>query len=261
MEKVVFQGKAFRHIMNQKTVLQKSVPQETISQENVVQETVGQETVFQEIAFQETVFHVHTFRCKHAENVPDEAYVKRALELQAGDIWFTDHAPFPGNPFGLRMAYEELPEYLNTLTALREKYAGQIRIHIGLEIEYFEQFADYYRELYEEPRIELLLLGQHMAAVAPDQYSFSLPKEELDEKEAEYLVRALIQGMNTGYFQVCAHPDRSFRRKKEWTAELEELSKKLIHVAQSNHVTLEHNLSSMRNLHQYWEEFWALVPE
>ena len=27
-----------------------------------------------------TVFHVHTFRCKHAEEVSDEAYVKRALE-------------------------------------------------------------------------------------------------------------------------------------------------------------------------------------
>lgn len=215
---------------------------------------------FQGTAFQETVFHVHTFRCKHAENVPDETYVKRALELRAGDIWFTDHAPFPGDPFGLRMAYEEFPEYLDTLSALREKYAGQIRVHIGLEIEYFEQFADYYRELYENPAIELLLLGQHMAAVGLERYSFSLPKEELDEKEAQYLVKALVQGMNTGYFQVCAHPDRSFRRRKEWSPELEELSKELIHAAQVNHVTLEHNLSSMRTPHHYWEEFWALVP-
>mgnify|MGYP002626533064 CR=1 FL=1 len=214
-----------------------------------------------ETVFQETVFHVHTFRCKHAENVPDEAYVKRALELHAGDIWFTDHAPFPGNPFGLRMAYEELPEYLDTLTALREKYAGQITVHIGLEIEYFEQFACYYRELHENPAIELLLLGQHMASVAPDQYSFSLSKEELDAKEAEYLVKALVQGMNTGYFQVCAPPDRSFRRKKEWTSDLEALSRELIHAAEANHVVLEHNLSSMRNPHHYWEEFWAMVPE
>ena len=27
------------------------------------------------------MFHVHTYRCGHAENVPDEAYVKRAIEL------------------------------------------------------------------------------------------------------------------------------------------------------------------------------------
>ena len=209
----------------------------------------------------DTVFHVHTFRCGHAEKVPDECYVIRALEMNAGDIWFTDHAPFPGNPFGNRMAIEQLPEYLETLTTLKEKYAERIRVHIGLEIEFFEGYAEYYRKLYEEPRLELLLLGQHMAEVALNQYSFSLPKAELEEREAECLVKALVGGMNTGYFKVCAHPDRCFRRKKEWTAELEALSKELIRAAEANHVVLERNLSSMRHKHHYWEEFWSLVPE
>ena len=49
------------------------------------------------------LFHVHTFRCKHAEMVPDEEYIKKSIDLGATDIWFTDHAPFPGNPFGGRM--------------------------------------------------------------------------------------------------------------------------------------------------------------
>lgn len=93
----------------------------------------------------DTVFHVHTFRCGHAEKVPDECYVIRALEMNAGDIWFTDHAPFPGNPFGNRMKIEQLPEYLETLTTLKEKYAERIRVHIGLEIEFFEGYAEYYR--------------------------------------------------------------------------------------------------------------------
>ncbi|MBQ2577396.1 MAG: PHP domain-containing protein [Lachnospiraceae bacterium] len=42
------------------------------------------------------IFHVHTFRCGHAAEVEDEAYVKKAIELGADKITFTDHAPFPG---------------------------------------------------------------------------------------------------------------------------------------------------------------------
>ena len=71
---------------------------------------------------EKNIFHVHTFRCGHAENVPDKAYVEVALELGASDIWFTDHAPFPNDPFGARMKFSELNEYLRTLTELKEQY-------------------------------------------------------------------------------------------------------------------------------------------
>jgi len=37
------------------------------------------------------IFHVHTFRCGHAENVPDKAYVEIALELGASDICVHKH--------------------------------------------------------------------------------------------------------------------------------------------------------------------------
>ncbi len=52
-----------------------------------------------------SLFHVHTFQCGHAEHVPDEAYILRAIDMGADSIWFADHAPFPGNPFGNRMKY------------------------------------------------------------------------------------------------------------------------------------------------------------
>lgn len=41
------------------------------------------------------VFHVHTKRCGHASDEPDELYIKRAVEMGAESITFTDHAPFP----------------------------------------------------------------------------------------------------------------------------------------------------------------------
>lgn len=78
------------------------------------------------------LFHVHTYHCKHAGDERDELYVKWAIELGACRITFTDHALFPGNPFGNRMGIEELPEYIDTLSDLKEHYKSDIDIRIGL---------------------------------------------------------------------------------------------------------------------------------
>ncbi len=65
------------------------------------------------------IFHVHSWRCGHAENANDEDYVKKAISLGASSIYFTDHAPFPGNPFRNRMNYNQLEEYISTLKVLK----------------------------------------------------------------------------------------------------------------------------------------------
>ena len=56
------------------------------------------------------LFHVHTYRCGHAENITDEKYIIQSISKNYKDIWFSDHAPFPGDPFGGRMKYNELNE-------------------------------------------------------------------------------------------------------------------------------------------------------
>lgn len=41
-------------------------------------------------------YHTHTFRCGHAENVPDEAYLQRAIEQGFTVLGFSDHTPWQG---------------------------------------------------------------------------------------------------------------------------------------------------------------------
>jgi len=207
-------------------------------------------------------FHVHTFRCGHAENVPDEEYIKKAIELGAGVIWFSDHAPFPGDPFGNRMKYEQLDEYLSTLATLKTQYEGQVRIMVGLEIEYFPSFdkAGYYKELRYDNRLDFLLLGQHMAEdVENGNYSFSWDKERLRAYEYQTLGDAIIQGMETGYFDFVAHPDRIYLRKKAWDGDMEKMAVSIIQTAVKYHIPLEKNLSSMCHKNHYWLEFWKLA--
>ena len=69
-------------------------------------------------------YHTHTFRCGHAENVPDEAYLQRAIEQGFTVLGFSDHTPWPGlSPAvcrGVRMLPEELPGYFASIHALQE---------------------------------------------------------------------------------------------------------------------------------------------
>ncbi len=207
-------------------------------------------------------FHIHTYRCGHAENIPDEEYILKAIEMRADAIWFSDHAPFPRNPFGGRMNYDMLDEYLETVRSLKQKYINQIRVQVGLEIEYFPSFdkAGYYQKLRQDGRLDFLLLGQHMAEDEESGgYTFEWDKEHLHDYEDQALGKAIIQGIETGYFDIVAHPDRIFRRKKTWDAGMEKLSGRIIDSAARHHIPLEQNVSSMKRKKQYWPEFWKLA--
>ena len=49
----------------------------------------------------------------------DYEYIEKAIELGAARIVFTDHCPFPENPFRSRMEMEQLPEYILSMRQLR----------------------------------------------------------------------------------------------------------------------------------------------
>ncbi len=213
------------------------------------------------------IFHVHTFRCKHAGDERDEEYIKKAIELGAEAIAFTDHGPFPGNIFGNRMDIEELPEYIHTLNSLRDKYKDQIKVYVGLEIEYFKGFdcmangESYYKQLKAIEGLDFLMLGQHMYETDIGSYSFSLPKEDIKRLEAPGMGQSIVEGISTGYFDVVAHPDRTFRRRKVWDDELAQIGRSIIEQAIRYGVVLEQNESSRRHKGQYWTEFWDMAKD
>jgi HisJ family histidinol phosphate phosphatase len=203
------------------------------------------------------IFHVHTKRCGHAGEETDAEYVEKAIELGAPRIVFTDHAPFPGNPFGNRMTMEQLPEYLESMRRLKSEYRDRIEVLCGLEAEYLPSFLEYYRSLREKEGMDLLIIGQHFYEHEPGHYSFSD-----EDKSGEYigLCNAMEEGAKTGLFEVIAHPDRAFRRRTSFGKEETAAAGKVIQAAVRNGLYLERNYSSMRRTHQYWDEFWKLLP-
>lgn len=205
------------------------------------------------------IFHVHTGRCKHAGDLPDTDFIEKAIELGASRIVFTDHSPFPGNPFGNRMDYEELSEYLSTMQELKIRYQHRIEILCGLEVEYLPGFDGYIHELKTMPGMDLLILGQHFFEHRPRKYSFS---DEDKSMEYEGLAAAIMLGIESGCFDVIAHPDRIFRRRKQFDKEERTVAGMLIDTVNrcNTDMKLEKNLSSMRRKYQYRPEFWDMIP-
>lgn len=204
------------------------------------------------------VFHVHTKRCGHASDEPDEFYIKRAVEMGAESITFTDHAPFPKDPFTGRMKYSQLEEYIASLKQLKEKYNGIIDVHIGLEIEYIPSYWSYYEKLRANKDLEILLLGQHHYELSRGVYSFNTTSPD---NEYVGICKAINEGISTGLFDAVAHPDRAFRMERNWDKGMAAFSNKIIDNAMKHNVKLEKNYSSMKKEGLYWKDFWRMLTD
>ena len=199
------------------------------------------------------IFHVHTYRCGHASEHSDEDYVIKAIELGAKRIVFTDHAPFPGDPFGSRMKMDEYEGYIDSVNSLKDKYHDQIEVLCGLEIEFFPQYMDYYKSLNDSEAIDVMILGQHMFRHEDGHYNF-LDKDRSDEFYGISL--AVLDAVETGFFDVIAHPDRMFSRYGKWDASTQNAADAIIAAAKSHNVFLERNYSSIYREKNFVKEFW-----
>ena len=152
-------------------------------------------------------FHTHTPRCHHAKGSERE-YIEQAIANGFTTLGFSDHVPQPfKNSYvsTIRMALEELDDYVGPLRALQKEYADRIQILIGFEAEYY---PDLFEELLEQLRkraIDYLILGQHHAPEEPTGFYSGYPTE--DEYRLETYVNQVIEGMQTGVFSYLAHPD------------------------------------------------------
>ena len=107
-------------------------------------------------------YHTHTRRCGHAVGT-DEEYVVNAIKAGIKILGFSDHAPYKEPNPSERMNYNQYGDYVASIEHLREKYKDQIKILLGLEIEYFpSQIEDLvsYRN-----KMDYLILGQHMSEI------------------------------------------------------------------------------------------------
>ena len=79
-------------------------------------------------------YHTHTNFCD-GKNTPEEL-VLEAIKLGCPEIGFTGHSyTFFDEPSCMSLAGTQ--EYIRTVKALKEKYAGKIKIYLGIEQDYY----------------------------------------------------------------------------------------------------------------------------
>lgn len=204
--------------------------------------------------------HTHTARCMHAVGA-DEEYVRSAIDWGLQILGFSDHTPhlYPeGHVSTVRMTPEQLPEYADSIRSLQTKYADNIRVLLGAEVEYFPaMFADTLGML-RDNGIEYMILGQHHIGNEIGQPHCAHPTG--DAEVLQSYCDQVIAGMETGLFTYLAHPD--FINFMGDDKVYEKHMRRVCRCAKEGNIPLEVNMLGLRQGRHYPNDrFFALVAE
>lgn len=205
-------------------------------------------------------YHTHTWRCHHAIG-SERAYVEQAIAAGIRILGFADHTPylFPnGYVSNFRMLPHEAEGYFSVLTDLKQEYAGEIEIHIGLEAEYYPAYFDRLLRFLEDYPCEYLLMGQHFIHNEVDgPYSGS---STWDEAVLVQYVSQVLEGLATGKFTYLAHPDLL-----NWRGDLQTYRREMTRLCRgvkALDIPLEINLLGLYECRQYPRAaFWEIAGE
>lgn len=146
-----------------------------------------------------TNYHTHTSRCGHAIGT-DEEYVQKAIQGGLKTLGFSDHTPYKIPYDRERMRYEQYDDYKDSILSLKKKYADQINIYLGLEVEYYpsewEDLTRYRKEM------DYCIMGQHyLSFQGINSYHIS------DADTLFKYVEVLDKGGASNLADYIAHPD------------------------------------------------------
>lgn len=118
--------------------------------------------------------HTHTEFCPHGHVDDTEELIQQAIKLGFKEYSITEHAPLPAEiervALGMpevwstaSMALNDVDNYFKKMNYLKKKYASDILIHIGFELDYFTDFEDWTTDFLDEygPQTDDGILSVH----------------------------------------------------------------------------------------------------
>ncbi len=99
-------------------------------------------------------YHSHCTFCD-GRSIPED-FVRFAITHGFRAYGFSSHSPLPFETFW-NMSKDDMPEYLQEIKRLKQKYSDQLEIYAGLEIDYLDETYNasipYFQELPLDYRI------------------------------------------------------------------------------------------------------------
>lgn len=186
-------------------------------------------------------YHSHTVRCQHASGTEEE-YVLQAIDLGLETLGFSDHTPWPytnGYVSDMRMRIDQLEGYLDTVKALKEKYAGRINVRLGLECESFPAYMGWLADLKAE-HLDFIIMGNHFDT--DDSQGVRYFGRAKTPVEIRRYADSVIAGMETGLYNYVAHPDLFGRLYEKVDADYIAVCRDICAAAKQLNIPVEYNL-------------------
>lgn len=127
--------------------------------------------------------HTHTEFCPHGSGDDVELMIQKAIQLGFKSYSITEHAPLPppfsdqyaGQVTGLTeasMAMNDLAAYFKKANLMKKKYADQIEIKIGFEVDFLADDVAWTREFLNEygPQTDDNILSVHFMKGKDEKY-------------------------------------------------------------------------------------------
>lgn len=189
-----------------------------------------------------TNYHTHTTRCLHATG-SDEDYVLSAIKGGYQELGFSDHTPWKYHSdyiSDIRMTPDQLPEYVESIRSLKEKYKNQISIKIGLECEYFPEYMHWLKEMIKEYQLDYVIFGNHHFHT--DEKFAYFGRHTKTVEMLELYEESAIEGMESGLFAYMAHPDLFMRSYPVFDRHCKLISRHICQTAARLNLPLEYNI-------------------
>lgn len=130
--------------------------------------------------------HIHTPYCPHWSKDKIEDYIQKAIDIGLSEITFTEHLPLPKNfedPSPKKdsaMDEEYILDYFNEINVYKEKYKNEIKINVGVEVDYIEGYEDEITNLLNKygDYLDDSILSVHMLKIEDEYYCIDFSPEE-----------------------------------------------------------------------------------
>jgi histidinol-phosphatase (PHP family) len=216
-----------------------------------------------------TNYHTHLAFCRHAEGYTRD-YTLEAIKHGFELLGISDHAPNKHmTDHNVRMSTEEFQKYLQDIEKSQVEFDGKIKILKGIEVEYFYDSDEYYIDL--RSKLDYLIHGQHYVSMEKS-YKNLISGFGLETKEQIYLyAEYLIDAMDSGYFDIMAHPDLYMCGYKDFDQHAEQVAHMICKKAEETDSVLEFNANGFNRGISFTPqgykrpypriEFWNIVKQ
>ena len=144
---------------------------------------------------------------------------------------------------------------------MKKQYNGQIKILCGLEAAHVPEAMQDLIDL--KKYCDFVLLGQHQGGLNDRKYGLSC-----DDEELVCYTKEIEKGIETGYYNILAHPDFFMSARTEWNDECGQNAYRICMSAKKHKIPLELNIKgsySMFNgvkcIKYPFRRFWEIAAD